>query len=170
MGPVSSGPITTWASSSSTVGPLKYFTFVGQEPVAVLSFSAAALPRLGNDWETRFSIRPWMVETSWIPSATWGRATGARFFVPRSDGGIGQDPNRIRAPRQAQGDLSLRARSGHRPVASQLKERDVQTQKCTPKAIGIYRSFAEDPGTWAIYYSTVCVSGQKGTGADGKPS
>ena len=90
---------------------LKYFAFVGHEPVAVLSFSAAALKlgprdewigwspeeksahlnrvvnnsrflilpgikvknlascvlaaalsRLGTDWEPRFAIRPWMVE------------------------------------------------------------------------------------------------------------
>ena len=54
--------------------------------------------------------------------------------------------------------------------ASQLKERYIQTKKCTPKDIDIYRSFAEDPGTGASYYSTVCVSGQKGNGTDGKPS
>jgi ubiquinone/menaquinone biosynthesis C-methylase UbiE len=47
--------------------------------------------------------------------------------------------------------------------AEQLKERYVQTQKCTPEDIDIYRSFAEDPGTWAVYYSTVCISGQKET-------
>ena len=74
-------------------------------------------------------------------------------------------------------DNDAPASPGNSPIArmmgmsaSQLKERYVQTQKCTPEDIGIYRSFAEDPGTWAIDYSTVCVSGQKGTGSDGTPS
>ncbi len=54
--------------------------------------------------------------------------------------------------------------------AGQLRERYIQTKKCTGKDVDIYRTFAEDPGTWAIYYSTVCVSGQLEIETDGTQS
>lgn len=110
---------------------LKYFAFVGHEPVAVLSFSAAALKlgprdewigwspeeksahlnrvvnnsrflilpgikvknlascvlaaalsRLGNDWETRFAIRPWMVESFVDPERYLGTSYRGAGFLP----------------------------------------------------------------------------------------
>ncbi|KGA93606.1 putative methyltransferase [Leptospirillum ferriphilum] len=45
--------------------------------------------------------------------------------------------------------------------ACQLKERYIQTKKCTPEDIDIYRSFAEDPETWAIYYR-LCFRAERG--------
>ena len=54
--------------------------------------------------------------------------------------------------------------------AGQLRERYIQTKKCTEKDVDIYRTFAEDLGTWAVYYSTVCVSGQLEIETDGKQS
>lgn len=109
---------------------LKYFAFVGHEPVAVLSFSAAALSlgprdewigwspeeksihlnrvvnnsrflilpgikvknlsscvlaaalsRLGMDWESRFGIRPWMVESFVDPERYLGTSYKAAGFL-----------------------------------------------------------------------------------------
>lgn len=36
-------------------------------------------------------------------------------------------------------------------VSEQLRERYIQTKKCTGKDVNFYRTFAEDPGTWPIY-------------------
>jgi len=54
--------------------------------------------------------------------------------------------------------------------AETLSEKYLQTKKCTRKDVGIYRAFAEAPGTWAIYYSTIGVSGQMEIKTDGKQS
>ena len=54
--------------------------------------------------------------------------------------------------------------------AELLRERYVQTKECTEKDVDILRSFSQDPESWAVYYSTVCASGQMEAESDGEPS
>lgn len=42
--------------------------------------------------------------------------------------------------------------------AERLREKYIQTKKCSEHDIDVYRSLAENRDTWAIYYSTICVS------------
>ena len=43
---------------------------------------AAALSRLGNDWEPRFAIRPWMVESFLDPGRYLGTSYRGVGFLP----------------------------------------------------------------------------------------